>query len=48
MAENVTASSERYAQSLVVDVAEVSDVNKSRVNDIIVMESPVDGQSPTT
>ena len=46
MSDNVINSSNKYAQSLVPDIAEVADVSESQVNDIITLEDPVNGQSP--
>ena len=45
VADNVIDSSEKYAQSLVPDIAEVANVSQSRVNNIVALEDPVNGQS---
>ena len=46
VADNLINSSDKYAQSLVPDIAEVADVSESRVNDISALEDPLNGQSP--
>jgi len=42
--DGLVASSKDYAQSLVPDMAEAADVTESRVNDVFVLENPVNGQ----
>jgi len=40
----LAGSSSKYAQSLVPDIAEAADVTESRVNNVLAMENPANGQ----
>jgi len=47
-ADNVTGSSDRFAQSLLPSIADVVDVARSKIEKIDALEDPVNGQMPTT
>jgi len=47
VANNVTGSTDGYAQSLLPDIADISDVAESRVLNVVAFENPINGESGT-